>query len=121
LKESATSKEIKEYLDLNQLINWRNNVLTGFFRPSKKVKEYWIISGTPGLSDRSCLLPNGQTIYIEVKKPSGGKQLETQKDFEKDCIKNNVPYIIARSSKDVSDFFRAYFGGTEYYHRFIYL
>ena len=48
-------------------------------------------------------MKNGQTIYIEVKTPTG-RQSEYQKQFEQICKEHGCRYIIARSLKDVQEF-----------------
>lgn len=104
IAESAVDREIVYFCKLYGFKTWRNQVIKGWYRPRKGVREYWITQGTPGLADRSILLNDGKTLYVETKRPSGGMQSQTQKDFESDCVIRNVPYIIARSWNDVSKF-----------------
>lgn len=120
-KENAVDREIIKFLNDNGIPNWRNQVIEGWYRPNKKVKEYWIKQGTDGLSDRSALLPDGRTLYIEEKRKLGGKQEKTQIDFERECIKRNVPYVLARSAKDVSNYLKILFMGTEFEKEINYL
>ena len=107
MRESQIQKAIKDGLVSLGYTVWRNNVLNGFFTPKKGIRAYWITTGVNGLSDLSMLLPDGKTLYIEIK-TNKGKQLDTQRDFETVCIKNNVPYIIARSIQDILDFLDVY-------------
>lgn len=100
--ENKVYAECELLCKLNGLIHWRNQVLNGFYRPNKKVKEYWIRQGIKGLADMAILLPNGKTLYCETKK-KGGKQRESQKDFERDCIKLDVPYIVVDHWQDLSE------------------
>jgi len=123
--ENNISKQIVDYLEL--LINngiviryWRSQVLRGFFRPNKKAKEYWIIQGTPGLSDHSVLLCDGKTLYCESK-TKRGVHLETQKQFKEDCFVAGAPYVKVRSAKELSDFFKIYFHGTKWEEKLIVL
>ena len=120
-KENAVDKEIIKFLNDNRMVNWRNQVLKGWYRPKKTVKEYWIEQGTDGLADRAALLPDGRTLYIEAKRKSGGRQEKTQIDFERECIKRNVPYVLVRSAKEVSDYLKILFMGTEFESEIDYL
>jgi len=52
-----------------------------------------------GLSDLTAL-KNGQTVYIEVKKP-GGRQSDVQKDFQADIEAHGGVYVLAKSVDDV--------------------
>lgn len=52
-----------------------------------------------GLSDLSAIR-NGQTVYIEVKKP-GGVQSQYQKDFQAEVESHGARYILAYSVDDV--------------------
>lgn len=106
VKESQVSKDCKELLDLNGLPNWRNNVLKGWFRAYNEPpgKERAVDTGTAGLSDRSTILPDGRTLYIETKRPKGEKQSQEQIGFEKMCIDNNAPYICVRSWLELAEY-----------------
>ena len=118
--ENPIDNAIEQYLNWNNIKNWRSQVLHGWFRHSKKKKEYWIYQGTPGLGDRQAILPDGKTLYIEGKKKDG-KQSDSQIKFEAYCKANNCPYVLAESAKDVSDYLRRYFKGTEFEKRIVYL
>ena len=54
-----------------------------------------------GLSDLTAS-KNGQTWFLEVKKP-GGRQSESQKQFEEVCNKTGNIYRIVRGVQDVED------------------
>ena len=54
-----------------------------------------------GLSDLSAIR-NGQTVYIEVKKP-GGVQSQYQKDFQAEVESHGAYYILAYSVDDVNE------------------
>ena len=83
IKESQVSKDCKMLLDINRLPNWRNNVLKGWFRAFNEPsgKERAVDTGTPGLSDRSAILPDGKT-----------------------CEKNNAPYICVSSWIELAEY-----------------
>ncbi len=52
-----------------------------------------------GISDLICMR-DGQVVFIEVKTQEG-KQSPEQVQFQKDCEKHGVTYILARSVYDV--------------------
>ena len=52
-----------------------------------------------GLSDLTAI-KNGQTVYIEVKRPKG-TQSEWQLDFQADIEAHGGLYVVARSIEDV--------------------
>ena len=39
----------------------------------------WVCPGWLGVPDRICLLPGGTVIFVETKRPAGGKRGEMQK------------------------------------------
>lgn len=45
-----------------------------------------------GVSDQIACLPNGQTWFVEIKRPKGGKLSELQKLFAADVIALNQNY-----------------------------
>lgn len=124
-QENSVDAEIQAYLDYNNLSNWRNQVLFGFFRPyrkGKRAKEYWINQGMKGLADRAAILPDGKTLYIEDKtKRKGSIQSKNQIKFEAECKRLGAPYCLARSAKDVSDFLKKYFEGTKHKNKLFYI
>lgn len=123
--ENMISKQITDYLDLLKTTGivvkyWRNQVLKGLFRPNKKIKEYWINQGIPGLSDYSVILCDGMTLYLEAKTKKG-KHLETQKQFQAECKSVGTPYVKAKSADEVSDYLAGYFHLTKWEKNMIYL
>jgi hypothetical protein len=102
--EAAISKACEQFLTLNGIINWRASVLNGQCKGFGD--KHWrpIKTGIAGLSDRQALLPDGtgRTLYIEVKKP-GGKQRQSQKEFESECLKLGVPYVLVESVEDLAE------------------
>lgn len=94
--ENLVGNQCCKYAEMLGLKVWRNQVLQGWYRPTKHVKEYYIRTGTPGLADYALLTPNGKTIYFEAKKKKG-KQQDSQKEFQAECKRFNVPYILADS------------------------
>ena len=51
-----------------------------------------------GVADLCCFV-DGRVIYLEVKTPTG-KQSEAQKEFQRMCEKNNIPYHIVTSARE---------------------
>lgn len=39
----------------------------------------WVCPGWLGVPDRICLLPGGRVVFVETKRPQGGKRAEMQK------------------------------------------
>ena len=62
-------------------------------------KSMGSLKGLSGLSDLSAIR-NGQTVYIEVKKP-GGVQSQWQKDFQAEVESHGARYILAYSVDEV--------------------
>lgn len=47
-------------------------------------------------------MKDGQTVYIEVKTPTG-RQSDYQKEFERICNAHGCRYIVARSIDDIAE------------------
>ena len=54
-----------------------------------------------GLSDLMCMR-DGQVVFVECKTPEG-RQSPEQVQFQKDCERHGVKYILARSVYDVKE------------------
>ena len=77
---------------------WRHNV--GVAVAGDRVVRF----GKTGHADISGIIyPNGRRLEIEVKKPKGGRQKESQKKFQEMIEKFGGVYILARSVQDVYD------------------
>lgn len=105
--ESDTREEILLFLAINKIKHWKNGVFHGYFTPFGSNKKRAVQTGVKGLSDYCCFAPDksGRTIYIELKRKKGGVQSENQKSFEKECIKNNVTYVLVTSWIDLWEYF----------------
>jgi hypothetical protein len=119
LAENAVTLEIISLLDLYHLPWMRNRV-------NEKSRKYnckspgYIDCGIP---DTSVLLPDGKTLYIEVKvknKITGMTTSlnENQIKFKNICLANNTPYLIATGADDVKRYLKSYFLGTIFSKRF---
>lgn len=60
---------------------------------------------TAGVSDLIILLPNGKTVFVEIKNPNGkGRQSDSQKQFEQKVKSLGFEYYIWSSWKQVEAF-----------------
>ena len=50
-----------------------------------------------GISDRICLMPDGNHFFVETKAPIGGRSSKMQKRWKKWCRKNNHNAYTANS------------------------
>lgn len=77
---------------------WRHNVGVAV------AEDRMVRFGQKGHADISGIIyPNGRRLEIEVKKPKGGRQKESQKKFQAMIEKFGGVYILARSVQDVYD------------------
>jgi len=68
---------------------------------AKKLKA----TGTmAGVADLTILLPNGKTIFVELKTETG-KQSEVQKIFESKVVNLNFDYYLIRSIEEFKNIF----------------
>ncbi len=92
--EHSIQSEILEELLNRGIFAFRVN--TGAYA----VEDRFIQYGYPGCSDIIAIV-KGQFIGIEVKRPGGGKQRETQKSFQLNVENAGGRYILARSWEEV--------------------
>jgi hypothetical protein len=102
-KESEILASICEYLQAKRLFFWRNNT-TGVQRTGPDGRSFWTTNkyALKGVADIIVIKPNGQAIFLECKRPSGYLSPE-QKEFERLCIQNNVPFYVVKSIDDVQE------------------
>lgn len=85
LKESDIRRQIRDYL---------------------KLKDWYVmyflagLGAFPGLSDMAAI-KDGKVLWIEIKKPGGGKQSEKQKVFQEQIEAYGGTYVIATSIDDL--------------------
>ena len=98
LEADVQSAILKKYATRPDMRLWRMNVGATAYpgEPTRYVKF-----GVPGFSDLHGILPNGHAIYIECKRPVGGKQSEDQKTFQGVIESMGGTYILASSVDDV--------------------
>lgn len=62
-----------------------------------------------GVSDTVVMLPNGKTIFVEFKTPTG-VQSNAQKEFEQACIAGGHKYYLIRSVEEFKSIIRQELG-----------
>jgi len=83
VKEGSVMRIIDEFLTIKQIPHWRVN--SGALRDRR---NRLVRFGAKGMSDYYAIGPAGVSIWIECKRPVGGKLSEAQKEFL-DCINRN--------------------------------
>ncbi len=64
----------------------------------------WICPGWSGVPDRIVLLPGGKIIFVELKRPKGGKLSELQKWWADKLTYLGFPYWAIWDEKDLNLF-----------------
>ena len=82
-KEDIVLSQCLEYLRLNRIYCWRNNV------GCAKIGNRFMHFGLKGSSDILGILPNGRFLAVECKRENGGRLSENQKEFLKKIEENN--------------------------------
>jgi len=103
-KETILENAILKYLSLaTKWLFWKNpdqqECRNGVYR-----KHPWSITG---ISDIICCLPNGKTLWVEVKTDTG-RQSPAQKQFEKSLTDLGHSYFVVRSLKDIENIVKDY-------------
>lgn len=73
----------------------------------------WVCPGWSGVPDRIVLLPGGRVIFVETKRPKGGKLSELQKWWAKKLIDLGFDYEAVWNDTDLELFRAIYLGGVE--------
>jgi hypothetical protein len=94
VKEDTVINAVKEYLALKQIPHYRINS-GGLKTPRGQLVKF----GATGMSDIYAIGPAGISIWIECKRPKGGRLSEAQKEFL-DCINRNGGIGIVVNSID---------------------
>ena len=68
----------------------------------------WVCPGWSGVPDRIVLLPGGRIIFVETKRPKGGKLSELQKWWAKELIGLGFAYDQVWDEDDLAYFKAAY-------------
>lgn len=61
----------------------------------------WVCPGWSGVPDRIILLPGGRVLFVEVKRPKGGRLSELQKWWAKKLIDLGFPHWYVHNKKDL--------------------
>jgi hypothetical protein len=94
VKENSVINAVEEYLTLKRIPHYRVN--SGAL---KTPRGQLVRFGSPGMSDFYAIGPAGISIWIECKRPKGGRLSEAQKEFL-DCINRNGGLGIVVNSID---------------------
>lgn len=70
-------------------------------------RKRYIRFSFPGCPDLVALTKSGHTMWIECKRPGGGKLSGPQAIFREDCLRRGIPHVVARSIEDVAAALRA--------------
>lgn len=81
--EKSVLNAVMEYLSLKRIPHWRIN--SGALRTER---GGFIRFGSKGMPDLYAIGPAGISVWIECKRPKGGRLSEAQKEFL-DCINRN--------------------------------
>jgi len=109
ISEAQIIKSCVEYLQFMKIVHWKNHVLNGTFKGFGQSKSYVVKTGIKGMGDMSIPLTNGSGLIMFIEfKTETGSQSQDQKDFEKFCIANGIPYFIVRSVEDLKEILSIY-------------
>jgi hypothetical protein len=72
-------------------------------------KTYKFASPTQrGVSDRVACMPNGETWFVELKRPKGGRVSPQQKMFSADVLARNQRYALLINKQEIDIWFQEY-------------
>lgn len=95
--EKEIQLSICDYLSYKKVFFWRQNTQPVFDKGHFRAMPKYSLTGVP---DIIVIGRDGKFIGLEVKRP-GGKQSDTQLEFQKNCIINNAGYYVVTSIDDV--------------------
>lgn len=61
----------------------------------------WVCPGWLGVPDRLCLLPKGVVIFVELKRPTGGKRSAMQKWWARTLSRLGFMHLWIKEPKDI--------------------
>ena len=76
----------------------------------KMVKNYggwclkWVCPGWAGVPDRIVLLPGGYSIFVETKRPKGGRLSTRQKWWRRELQRLGFDYYVVWNWEDLAGF-----------------
>jgi hypothetical protein len=92
--EAAVIRAVDEYLTIMRIPHWRIN--SGAYRTER---GGYVRFGAKGMADVYAIGNNGVSVWIECKRPEGGRLSEEQREFL-DCINRHGGVGIVVSSID---------------------
>lgn len=98
--ESAIQHAVCEYLEWKRYFFSRTNNTPIFDPRSKTFRKMpkYALKGFPDI----VVMHKGKVIFLEIKK-KGGYQSKEQKEFEQNCINNNIEYHVIRDVSQLGD------------------
>lgn len=63
----------------------------------------WVCPGWSGVPDRICLLPGGRVIFVELKRPDGGKIAPLQLAWQRRFQALGFDALIVKSPEDIAE------------------
>ena len=61
-----------------------------------------------GVSDRIACMPNGETWFVELKRPKGGRLSELQKMFRNDVLRLKQNYALLTNQQEIDTWMTEY-------------
>ena len=61
-----------------------------------------------GVSDRIACMPNGETWFVELKRPKGGRLSPLQMSFREDVTRLNQQYALLINKQEIDTWFQEY-------------
>ena len=89
-KESDIQAQVLEWLFMNKIFHWRS---PNYSAPGRT------FTGKKGLADITCILDDGQMIWLEIKSANGKQSIE-QIQFQREVEKRGHIYILTNSVDD---------------------
>lgn len=73
----------------------------------------WVCPGWSGVPDRICLLPGGRVVFVELKRPEGGKIASLQLTWQRRLQSLGFRSLIVKSPEDIAELEKTITGGPE--------